>query len=329
MKKAILVAAFAAALIAGLEAAPTGPYLSYLGDGVGDGGYAAQCNFVGASSGRGTRRTVGSGFYGLWAGAYASDVYLSDALGYYAMGDASGCTNVVAIGSAAGRGASGSTDCVFIGKNAGRGASGVHGRVDIGGLVYADRESGDFRIGAEGAGLSCTGGVLTVGGAAVDLAPAKTHGFEKLTTGAVSASSNYVDVVLSDAVICKAWKTYMVRAGNGVLNVVLPTRFDPAGNAMARSQSFGIFVYATGNEEKTTINVFPQRSGVSQYDSSVRTYDASTYVVYGGGFCVNQVASRTVSGPLFYLSFKQITSHTWLVDVSRIEFYTGDTMLEF
>lgn len=163
MKKTIIAAAFAAASLAGLDAAPTGPYLSYLGDGVGDGGYAAQCNFVGASSGKETRRTVGSGFYGLWAGAYASDVYLSDALGYYAMGGASGCTNVVAIGAAAGRDASGATDCVFIGKNAGRGASGVHGRVDIGGLVYADRESGDFRVGTEGGGLTYSNGVLKVG----------------------------------------------------------------------------------------------------------------------------------------------------------------------
>lgn len=180
MRKTTIIALTLTAAAGSLRSAPTGSYLSYLGDGVGNGCHADQCNFIGASAGKSMYQTVGSGFYGPMAGAYGSFVRLSDAVGYYALGYATYCTNVLALGAMAGYDAHHAQNCVFAGKNAGRGANdvsgcfmfgdgagvnmtGVHGRVDVGGLVYADRESGSFRIGAEGEGLSYSNGVLKVG----------------------------------------------------------------------------------------------------------------------------------------------------------------------
>ena len=157
-----ILCAFLCAASLGAGAAPSGPYLSYLGNGVGDGGTAEFSNFIGATAGGFCLDVSRSGFYGAMAGYSTWELYGVNALGFRSLGHSHHMTNVFAVGTSsarnacevndsvfiganAGRNSSGLADCLFVGAGAGRNVSCVTGRVDVCGLVYADRASGDFK----------------------------------------------------------------------------------------------------------------------------------------------------------------------------------------
>ena len=190
--------AFLCAAASAAVAAPNGPYLSYVGNDVGKNGRAEMSNFIGAESGAGIGDTTRSGFYGVRSGAYSRYLYGVNALGFWSSAQTVLLTNVFAVGTSSAREAHDVEDSVFVGVNAGRNAyfvedsvffgsdtgrnayfvkdgvffgagagrdvHGVTGRVDVCGLVYADRASGDFRIGSPATGLSYSDGRLRIGG---------------------------------------------------------------------------------------------------------------------------------------------------------------------
>lgn len=117
---------------------PSGPYMSYLGYEVGNGGTGEYSNYIGAYSGQYSTGISRCGFYGPASGQYGYNLYGCNGVGFYALADSEYMTNVFAVGTSAGRGASNCEDCIFIGKDSGRNASGLKGRIDIGGRLLVD-----------------------------------------------------------------------------------------------------------------------------------------------------------------------------------------------
>lgn len=168
-KRTMIVAIAIFAGLATLRAAPTGGYNAYLGWGVGTNATANLSQFIGAEAGAGAKNALASGFYGVSSGASSESASCVEALGYLSLYGSKSVSDVLVAGYGAGYGMTNVADCVFIGRGAGYGANNVTGRVDICGLVYADKASGVTRIGSGGGEIACSDGMLCVADSAASI----------------------------------------------------------------------------------------------------------------------------------------------------------------
>ena len=114
---------------------PSGPYMSYLGYEVGNGGTGEYSNYIGAYSGMFSTGISRCGFYGPASGQYGYKLYGCNGVGFYALANSEYMTNVFAVGTSAARGADHCEDCIYIGKDAGRNFSHRKGDVVIGDVL--------------------------------------------------------------------------------------------------------------------------------------------------------------------------------------------------
>ena len=250
-------------------AAPTGPYLSYLGSNVGNGGTAELSNFVGAEAGASISTTTRSGLYGVRSGYGAHDFYGVNALGFWALANASLASNVFAVGTSAARDASDISNSAFFGANAGRSAShvsdvfvvgdgagrnmtSVTGRIDVLDLLYVDRNSGGFRLGDPATGLSYSDGVLRLGGALVtDTSASFGFDFDLCLSPAGNDANDGLTLAAAKRTLAGAVAAANANGGKNLVVAVMPGDYEPPYLDFGATNS--IVFRAVGDVEKTRI----------------------------------------------------------------------------